>query len=213
MVVALIGATGLVGEALVNRFVDLDEVTRLETITRKNVSTNSPKIKQNIFKNLSVSDLHSLDIKADVFICALGTTIKKAKTKNNFKKVDYDLVLAFAELAQKNKAQALFVVSAKGANKNSMFFYNKVKGEMEESLKSMSFKSLYLYRPSLLIGERKEYRAGEKVAIKLYELSKPIMPNYVKKILGTKVSSLVSQIVKDIQEIKKGAYIIEPTEI
>jgi len=103
----------------------------------------------------------------DVALCALGSTIKKAGSVEAFKKVDCSLVLSVAEFAKRFGASQFSVISALGADKNSGIFYNKVKGEMEEGLRAMSFELLTIIRLSLLLGERKEKRMAVKIFIKI----------------------------------------------
>ena len=93
--------------------------------------------------------------------CCLGTTIKTAGSKEAFRKVDLDYVVNVAKAAKENGVNHFAVVSAMGADKNSNIFYNKTKGEMEDAIKTIGFNSTYIIRPSLLLGDRKEFRFGE----------------------------------------------------
>jgi uncharacterized protein YbjT (DUF2867 family) len=99
----------------------------------------------------------------DAAICCLGTTIKVAGSKERFRRVDHDYVLAFARAAKMAGARTFAVVTAMGSDPESAFFYNRVKGEVEEDLASLAFESLVIARPSLLIGERAEARLGERL--------------------------------------------------
>jgi uncharacterized protein YbjT (DUF2867 family) len=100
----------------------------------------------------------------DVGLCCLGTTIKKAGTKELFFKVDHDYVVNFAKLCRSSGAKKFIVVSAMGADSNSSVFYNQVKGQMEKALEGLGFESLVILRPSLLLGDRSEVRRGESLA-------------------------------------------------
>lgn len=102
--------------------------------------------------------------KAPVAICTLGTTIKKAGSQTAFRQVDFDFVARFAEEANALGASSLHVVTAHGASADSAIFYNRVKGQVEKHLMAMNLPSLHIYRPSLLLGNRKEHRTGEKMA-------------------------------------------------
>lgn len=95
--------------------------------------------------------------------CCLGTTIKVAGSKEAFYKVDYTYVIESARIAKSMGVAGFSVVTAMGSNSKSRIFYNRVKGEVEASLQSLGFPSLQIFRPSLLIGERKEFRRGEKI--------------------------------------------------
>ncbi|MHA7129011.1 NAD-dependent epimerase/dehydratase family protein [Algoriphagus namhaensis] len=107
--------------------------------------------------------LESKDCQVDSY-CALGTTIGQAGSKEKFKAIDHDLVLALARWSKSLGADQFLYVSALGADPESSVFYNQVKGQVEESLKSVGFTYLGLFRPSLLMGERKEFRLGEQIA-------------------------------------------------
>lgn len=103
----------------------------------------------------------------DQVFCALGTTIKVAGSQAAFRRVDHDYPLQIARLAQEHGARGLHVVSALGANARSSVFYNRVKGELEDALKALHFATLTIAQPSLLLGERAEFRLGEEVAKRL----------------------------------------------
>jgi uncharacterized protein YbjT (DUF2867 family) len=104
---------------------------------------------------------------SDVVICALGTTIKKAGSKERFREVDHDYPLAAARLALDAGARHFLLVSAIGASADSRVFYNRVKGELEDDLLALGFPLTTIVRPSLLLGDRSEFRLGEAVAGKL----------------------------------------------
>lgn len=144
--------------------------------------------------------------------CALGTTIKKAKSKENFYKIDHDYVIDFAKWAHQWGASKFLYVSSLGANQTSSVFYSKVKGEVEEDLKLIPFRYLGIFRPSILLGDRKETRIGEslgKVAAKaitalgLFKKYKPIYDHQVAK-------AMLHQAINDELEVVK---IIESKEM
>lgn len=121
------------------------------------------------FENLSkYADLFNV---TDVFIC-LGTTIKNAKSKEAFRKVDYDYVIEAAKMAKASDVEKLLVITAMGADSKSKFFYSRVKGDVEGTLQHLELNSVHIFRPSLLIGERKEFRAGEKISGMLSSFAK-----------------------------------------
>ena len=122
--------------------------------------------------------------------CSLGTTIKVAGSKEKFHEIDHDYVIGFAAWTHALGVNKFLYVSAMGANPQSSVFYNKVKGETEEDLKVIPFDYLGLFQPSLLVGNRKEFRFGEEVAkiltkplvwLKLGKSFRPINDNQVAK--------------------------------
>jgi len=167
--VALIaGATGLVGSSLLDLLLNSDRYSKVISLQRGKATISHPKLItiQTDFTNLDGILVPTL---TDVF-CCLGTTIKKAGSKEQFKKVDYAFPLALAQCAAKANAAHFLVVTSMGANASSFFFYNKVKGELEEQLATIkNIPSISVLRPSLLLGKRAEKRAGESVGIIIAE--------------------------------------------
>jgi uncharacterized protein YbjT (DUF2867 family) len=109
-------------------------------------------------------------------ICAIGTTIKKAGSKEDFRSVDHDLPLSFARLAHQAGTQNFALVSAIGASVDSSFFYAKVKGELERDVRGIGFRSLTILRPSIIEGERDEVRLAESLVLKLSHFLAPVLP-------------------------------------
>jgi uncharacterized protein YbjT (DUF2867 family) len=112
----------------------------------------------------------------DGVVCALGTTISKAGSKEAFRKVDYVLPLAFARSAHEHGAESFVLVSASVASVSSAMFYPRIKGEIERDMEFVGFKSLTIVRPSLIGGERDEPRFREGIALRLMSIFAPILP-------------------------------------
>lgn len=155
------GATGLVGTALVRQALNDPRIDHVTVLVRRSLNINHPKLEE---QRIDFDQLEQASIPrgADVY-CALGTTIKKAKTREAFERVDLHYPLQLASLAKAEDARQFLVITATGANRNSIFFYNRVKGELEAQLRALQLPSLQIFRPSLLIGEREEFRLGERV--------------------------------------------------
>lgn len=141
---------------------------------------------------------------------SLGTTIKQAGSEEKFFAVDHDLVLYFAKSVKKMGAIGFFYVSSMGANPSSNVFYSKVKGQTEEDLKSLDFDHLGIFRPSLLLGNRHEFRFGEKVAtivmkpLVWLKLFKNIRPIYDYQVAKAMVSVALDQNRNGIKIISSG---------
>jgi uncharacterized protein YbjT (DUF2867 family) len=119
-----------------------------------------------------VVDFEHLDRAADHFavdaiICALGTTMRQAGSRERFRRVDFDYPLEAARVGRARGVAHYLLVSALGADSRSRVFYNRVKGELEEALASQGYPSLTIVRPSLLLGARREFRLGEAIAKRL----------------------------------------------
>jgi uncharacterized protein YbjT (DUF2867 family) len=110
----------------------------------------------------------------DVY-CCLGTTIKQAGSKEAFKKVDYHYVVNLARIAREQGAERLMLISAVGVDARSRIFYNAVKGQVEQDVKAMQYPTLHIFKPPLLVGNRKEFRMGERVATVIMKLINPIL--------------------------------------
>jgi len=127
-------------------------------------------------------------LKADDIFCCLGTTIKKAKSKEAFRAVDLDAPVLLAQISRELGAQKFLLVSSLGANKNSGIFYNKVKGEVEDAIQKIGFNSFHILRPSLLLGPRQEERSGEDAAKFFYKIFGFLVPKKYQAIESIKVA-------------------------
>lgn len=166
--VLLTGATGLVGKHLLRMLIEKPEVSEIIAPTRRKLP-DYPKVTNLVEEDLT-DVLSPLQTQVDIVFCCLGTTRKQAGSKEAFVHVDYTLVVDTAIAGQRLGAQHLVVVSAHGANAHSPFFYNKVKGKMEEALQNELWPRLTLVRPSLLLGERDTKRRGESLIAPLFRL-------------------------------------------
>ena len=168
------GATGAIGSVLLKLLNDSDQCSEIHCIGRREPATSGEKLKAQF---VSYDELDQLDLQQsidDVF-CAIGTTIKKAGSVDSFKKVDRDYVYQVGELAQRLNAETCSVVSAFGANARSSNFYNQTKGEAEELLQSLGLSSLRIFRPSMLHGDRDEFRLKEAVGFVVLTIMAPLL--------------------------------------
>ena len=157
------GATGLVGNALLQQLLNDNQYDKIILLIRKPLEIANSKlvILQNDFDKIeSLNPGFTID---DVF-CALGTTINTAGSQDAFYKVDFTYVVNLGKWCEANGVKRFMIVSAMGANAKSGIFYNRVKGEMEEAVNQLNILQKMIFRPSLLMGNRKEKRTGEKIA-------------------------------------------------
>lgn len=159
---SIVGATGLVGGHLVQELAKDSFYGSVVSWARRRVDHFPGSVNQQIIDFDRLEEA-KLSVGIDVF-CALGTTIKVAGSQDAFRKVDLEYPLRLAEWSLKQGAERFFLVSSAGADERSRVFYSRTKGELEESLKKLPFQALHIFRPSLLLGERKEHRAGEQFA-------------------------------------------------
>ena len=159
----IIGASGLVGKELVSTLLDSPEFAKVIVWVRTSMRIRHSKLVEN-FPDFERLDQEPIPSEVDCIFCCLGTTIKKAKTKEEFRKVDYTYPLKLAENAKKREVRQFLLISAMGADETSRVFYSKTKGQLEMALKQLELKSLTIFRPSLLLGKRQEFRLGEELA-------------------------------------------------
>lgn len=156
----LLGATGLVGGQLLQQLLEHPAYGRVVVLSRRPLKEVSPRLQVHLVDFDRPADFAHL-LKGEDLFCALGTTIKKAGSKEAFYQVDYTYTFEVAQAARKNGTAQLMLVSSVGADPDSLFFYTRVKGELEEALKALDFWALHLFRPSVLMGDRKEFRLGK----------------------------------------------------
>lgn len=161
--VLLLGATGLVGRQCLRLLLKDEGVSTIRVLARRPLAeADHPKVE---FHLTDFADLaaHPEWFAVDQVLCALGTTIAEAGSQELFRAVDQRLPVEIAKLAKARGASHFLLVSAIGANERSFFFYNRVKGEVEEDLKILDYPSLTFARPSLLLGTRERSRPMEKL--------------------------------------------------
>lgn len=157
----VIGATGLVGSALVNQLADADHINKIITLTRRPAGHSSSKVHNHVIDFDHLEDYAAL-LKADYLFSCLGTTRKQAGSIAAQYTVDYDYQLKAAQLAADNSVCHYLLVSSSGANHKSKSPYLKMKGELEQKIKSLPFDRISIFQPSLLLGKRSDFRLGEK---------------------------------------------------
>lgn len=175
MATALIaGASGLVGGCLLQQLLAAPEYERVMAVARRPLEVAHPKLEQVTTEFAALRTL-ARPLRGDDAFCCLGTTIKRAGSREAFRAVDHGAVLAFAWAAQQGGARRFFTVSSLGAAAGSRVFYSRVKGETEQALEVMGFATLGIFRPSLLLGPRREYRFGERLGALGLALADPLL--------------------------------------
>lgn len=168
----LLGATGLIGKQLFHMLLDSDMYAGITVLVRKRLPEH-PKLQQ-----IVLSDFAEMDKHADAFagvedvFCCLGTTIRRAGSQEHFRKVDFEYPVMAANLAKAAGARRYLIVSAMGADASSKIFYSRVKGEMEAAIRALRLPMVSVMRPSLLLGQRDEFRFGERIAV---AISRPLL--------------------------------------
>jgi uncharacterized protein YbjT (DUF2867 family) len=200
-VALLAGSTGLIGKQLLQLLLTDHEYHRVIALSRKPLEVTHPKL-ENIITDLN--DLQAIKprLKADNVFCCLGTTMKVARTKEAFYKVDFTYPYQLAQLSHELGARQYLLVSSLGADKNSAIYYNKVKGEVEEAIGKIGFSSYHIFRPSLLLGPREENRSAEEAAKTFYRVFGFLIPEKYKAIDSFKVAKAMVRFAREEQEGK-----------
>lgn len=215
----VIGSTGLIGEDLVERLARQGTWSQVLTISRKAKDWANPKVRTLVFDFVNWASLEiqisafaggnsSLD-----FFCCLGTTMSAAGSRKEFKKIDLEAVASFAVLAQRCRAEQLLVISALGANPESDVFYNRIKGEAEQAVLKRFPGELHFFRPSLLIGDRKEFRLGERLAMLFAPIYSPLLLGNLAKYRPIKSTMVAKVMVMVAARLKTAPTIVENDEI
>lgn len=209
--VLLVGATGLVGRECLRLLLADSGFGRIVVVTRRPLSPDvrSPKLATHVVDFDHLNEYDEL-FNVDAIICALGTTIRQAGSRTRFRTVDFDYPLAFARLGRRHGCKHFLVVTALGANTRSRYFYNRVKGELEDSLRGLDYPRLTIVRPSLLLGPRAELRLGEEVAKRVTRWLGPLVPRAFKPV---EARAVAQTLVRAARDHGSGEQVIESGEI
>lgn len=204
----LAGATGLVGRECLTLLAADPSVSTVVALVRRPLDAVTVHHRKLLFEQVDFDQLGLLGrrLQADQVICALGTTIGKAGSREAFRRVDFDYPLALARLARQQGARHFLLVSALGASSRSRVFYSRVKGELEEVIATLGYPSFTIVRPSLLLGDRDEFRLGEEVGKRLAWLT----PAAWKPVQARDVAAAL---VAAAREDRPGQRVIESAEI
>jgi uncharacterized protein YbjT (DUF2867 family) len=161
----VLGATGLIGQHLVQELLQNEYFNKVRILVRRPFSLEHPKADIQVVNFNDEKDIAAkLDI-GDVIFCCIGTTRKKVKgNKIDYRKVDYDIPIITARLGVQHGFSQFLLVSAIGAHPAAGNFYLQLKGCVEEDITALPFEAIHIFRPSLLMGKRNEFRLGERIA-------------------------------------------------
>ena len=213
-VAVVLGASGLIGNHLVNHLCRDDAFAKIIIITRRSFNHRSTKVINKVVDFNSKLEISNSFETADVVFCAIGTTQKKAGgDKAVYRKVDFDIPVNVAKVALVKGVQQYVLVSAIGASSKSGNFYLKLKGEVEEAISAIGFKSVYLLRPSILLGKRNESRLGETVGKVLMGAVSKLLIGSMSKYRPVSADDVAGAMVKAGKERKPGNHIFYYNEM
>ncbi len=193
--ITVIGSTGLIGLQFLSNISE-GEYKDVTAITRREIPalSDKPFIHQAIHDFSNLASMRA-DLKTDVLVCTLGTTIKTAGSQERFFEIDHNIPLALAKMAREEGCQTFILVSSLGANANSKIFYSRVKGQLEAALKEVGFKQLHILRPSMLLGNRQESRPGEFIGKLIMTPLSFLIPWNYKPIQASTVAAKIRELI------------------
>ena len=176
----LFGSTGLIGKHLLRILLDSPVYEKVTAVVRRDLDLNHPNLRI-LIADLQTINNYSTQLAADDVFCCLGTTRKKTPDSAEYYRIDHDYPVTAATLTKAAGAQTFLLVSAVGANTGSSNFYLRMKGETERDVSAVGFKSVHVFRPSLLAGKREESRWIEALSEGVLSVANPLLIGRWKK--------------------------------
>lgn len=204
------GATGAVGREVVSQLLEDPEFALVQVVGRRPTGREHPRLAEIITDFDALGECaaqHPELFNVDAVFCCLGTTMRAAGSRDAFEKVDYHHVVRLATLAAAHRVPKFLVVSAVGANPKALAYYSRVKGRAERAVGKLSFESLHVIRPSLLLGPRQEHRPGEAAAQKLAPLLSPLLRGPLSRYRPVRTADVAAEMVRLSKQDRAGAYI------
>lgn len=206
----VIGASGLVGRNLTDLLLTSPYYQEVYVLVRTTLPLQHPKLTQLTYDfDQATNSLPAVD---DIF-CTIGTTIKKAGSKEAFRKVDYLYPLQIAQQSLQQGAKQFLLVSSIGASTQSSFFYSRVKGEIEHALTALPFNAVHIFRPSILTGARSEVRVGEEIGKLVTAFINPLLVGPLRKYRSIQGSEVAKAMLQVAVSKRSGTHIYESNEI
>ena len=201
----VLGATGLVGSALVQQLLNDAAFDRVRILVRRAVDLQHPKLEICITDFSNYEQYRQQLGTGDCIFCCIGTTMAQVKgDKALYRSIDFDIPVNAARFGKEAGFQQYLLVSAIGANSKSRIFYSRLKGEVEEVIATYGFNSFHVFRPSFLIGNRKEQRTGERIGIALFRLFQFLIPSAYK---GIAVTAVAKAMIRSARQQQTGLHI------
>jgi len=208
----IIGSTGLTGNHLLKILLTGDAYDKIISLVRTSTKISHPKLVQYVV-DFDNPETYENIIEGNDMFCCLGTTIKKAGSQEAFEKVDLIYPVRLAKAAVNRGVKQFSIISSIGANPQSGNFYLRTKGKCEEELRKLAFQSISIFRPSLLLGNRKEFRLGEKISVYAMKILSVFFLGPLKKYKAIKSKDVAQAMCQIAQQGTVGYHIYESDEI
>jgi len=200
------GASGLIGSNLLEILLNEPAYDEVIILVRKSTGIKNKKLTEIVLDFDKLSDYKS-EIIGHAIFCCLGTTNNKTPEKALYRKIDHDYPLTLAKIAYENGVEQYHLVSSLGADSSSSIFYQKLKGETEEDIKALGLKTIHIYQPSLLTGDRKEFRLTEKIVTGLFYLIDNLLVGGLKKYRSIPAKTVAMAMYKQSINKNEGIFI------
>ncbi len=202
----VLGANGLVGNHLLQLLLD-SEFEKVLVVVRKTLPIQHPKLIQiiNDFEQLQSIEIRE---KISVLFSCLGTTRAKTPELNAYKKIEVDIPAYFIQMLIPQGLEQIHYISAIGVKPQSKNFYLNLKSQAEEMIMKSTVNTIYIYRPSLIIGERKEKRFMESLAGKVFGLINPLLIGTAKKYRSIAAKNIALKMLHNAMQTQAGKHIV-----
>ena len=204
----LAGATGLVGSHVLELLLADETWSRVVTVGRRPTSLHHGKLEQRVLDLGAIEAQGDLPRADDVF-CCLGTTIKQAGSQDAFRRVDHDFVVGLARAGLRIGATQFLLISAIGADPQSRVFYSRVKGDAEAAVRRLPYRAVQIFRPGLLLGNRSEFRWGERIAMLAVPLLHPFLLGGLRRYHSIQAGDVARAMVRIAREAPRGPNVWE----
>ena len=207
----LFGSTGLTGSCLLNKLIEDSSFKNLVVVSRKKTTFRHKKISSKIIDFSNVKEIEDCISKDSIVFSCIGTTQSQVNgDKKKYKEIDFDITVNIARACQKLGAKKFLFISSGGAKSSNANFYLKLKGEIEDSVINIFNKSLFIFKPSLLIGKRKNRRFIESIGQIIMPLFSYLLPRSIKAV---KASTVANAMINFSKSRLKNIHIIENQQI
>ena len=204
----VLGATGLTGQFLVTLLLNDPAISTVRILVRKPVQLVHPKLEIAIVDFNNLADYRAKLGKGDAIFCCIGTTLGKVNgDKKLYRQIDLDIPLHAAQMGKDAGFTAYYLVSAVGANPHAVNFYLKLKGEVEAAISALQYLRFHVFRPSLVLGDRKEFRLTELIAKGFMKVVGPLFIGPIKKYRGMMAADIATAMVVAAQNPAHGMFV------
>lgn len=213
-IAVVVGSSGMIGSILVKELLKDDTFSMVRILVRKLQDISNSKLQQEVVNFNNINDYEQKMGKGDVLFCCIGTTQKKVKgDKVEYRKIDYDIPVNAAKIGIENGFSEYYLVSAIGANADSSNFYLKLKGETENAIKEFPYKNIGFFQPSILLGHREEYRAGEESMKKLMKFFSKLLIGSFRKYRAIDALDVAKSMINKSKKNESGVHYLTYKEM